>query len=146
MRRAAVYLPRQVKRSLYLAPEESHKCPPTEVLTYEVFINDPPQQDSGTLPNGEPRRFPPLASALISGAEDAVLVDPGFSADKARLLRDWVAGKGRNVTDIFITHGHGDHWFAAGQLAERFGARVVASEGTIGQMHASVAGRPYVWD
>ena len=119
---------------------------PTEVLTYEVFINDPPQQDNGALPNGEPRRFPPLASTLISGAEDAVLVDPGFTADKARVLGDWVAGKGRNVTDIFITHGHGDHWFAAGQLAERFGARVVASEGTIGQMHASVAGRPYVWD
>ena len=40
------------------------------------------------------------------------------------------------MTDIFVTHGHGDHWFAAGLLAERFGARVVASAGTIAQMHA----------
>ena len=39
------------------------------------------------------------------------------------MLGDWVAGQGRNVTDIFITHGHGDHFFAAGLLAERFGAR-----------------------
>ena len=30
------------------------------------------------------------------------------------------------MTDIFVTHGHGDHWFAAGLLAERFGARIVA--------------------
>jgi hypothetical protein len=28
-------------------------------------------------------------------------------------LGDWVAGQGQNVTDIFITHGHGEHWFAS---------------------------------
>jgi glyoxylase-like metal-dependent hydrolase (beta-lactamase superfamily II) len=50
------------------------------------------------------------------------------------------------VTDIFITHGHGDHWFAAGLLAERFGARVVASAGTITQMHRNVAMREVFWD
>lgn len=118
----------------------------TDTLTHDVFINDPPAQENGALPNGEPRSFPPLASTLISGAEDAVLVDPGFTTDQARALGDWVASKDRNVTDIFITHGHGDHWYASGQLAERFGARVVATEGTIGQMHASVAARPFVWD
>jgi glyoxylase-like metal-dependent hydrolase (beta-lactamase superfamily II) len=75
-----------------------------------------------------------------------VLTDPGLTTDQARALGDWVADKDRNVTDIFITHGHGDHWFAAGLLAERFGARVVASAGTIAQMHASVAARPLLWD
>jgi glyoxylase-like metal-dependent hydrolase (beta-lactamase superfamily II) len=54
--------------------------------------------------------------------------------------------EGRNVTAIFIAHDHGDHWFAAGLLAERFGARVVASAGTIAQMHANVATRPLLWD
>jgi len=75
-----------------------------------------------------------------------VLTDPGLTTDHARALGDWVAEKDRNVTDIFITHGHGDHWFAAGLLAERFGARVVATAGTIAQMHASVAARPLLWD
>ena len=75
-----------------------------------------------------------------------MLTDPGFTADQARALGDWVAGKGRNLTDIFITHGHGDHWFAAGLLAERFGARVVATAGTIAQMHVNVAARPLLWD
>ena len=114
-------------------------------LAYDVFVNDPPPQD-GVLPNGEPKRFSPMASTLIYGSEDAVLTDPGMTEDQARVLGDWVAGKGRNVTDIFITHGHGDHWFAAGLLAERFGARVVASAGTIAQMHGSVATRPLLWD
>jgi hypothetical protein len=31
-------------------------------------------------------------------------------------------------------------------LAERFRARVVASAGTIAQMHANVAARPLLWD
>jgi glyoxylase-like metal-dependent hydrolase (beta-lactamase superfamily II) len=57
-----------------------------------------------------------------------------------------VAAKGRKVTDIFITHGHGDHWFTAAMLADRFGARVVATAGTITQMRASAAGRAAVFD
>ena len=113
-------------------------------LSYDVFVNDPPPQD-GLLPNGEPKRFSPMASTLIYGNRDAVLTDPGMTEDQARVLGDWVAARGRNVTDIFVTHGHGDHWFAAG-LAERFGARVVASAGTIAQMRGNVATRPLLWD
>ncbi|HET7051713.1 MAG TPA: MBL fold metallo-hydrolase [Solirubrobacteraceae bacterium] len=117
----------------------------TESLSYDVFVNDPPPQD-GVLPNGEPKRFSPTASTLIFGSKDAVLTDPGLTADQARVLGDWVAAHDRNLTDIFITHGHGDHWFAAGLLAQRFGARVVASAGTIAQMQANLATRSFLWD
>jgi glyoxylase-like metal-dependent hydrolase (beta-lactamase superfamily II) len=114
-------------------------------LSYEVFINEPAPQD-GLLPNGEPKLFSPQASTLIYGRTDAVLTDPGMTTPQAAALGDWVAAHGRNLTDIFVTHGHGDHWFAAASLAERFGARVVASAGTIAQMHANVAIRPLLWD
>jgi glyoxylase-like metal-dependent hydrolase (beta-lactamase superfamily II) len=117
----------------------------TETLAYEVFVNDPPPQD-GVLPNGEPKLFSPMASTLIYGTKDAVLTDPGMTADQARILGDWVASKGRNLTDIFITHGHGDHWFATSLLAERFGSRIVASAGTIEQMQLNAATRPLLWD
>ena len=117
----------------------------TETLTYDVFVNEPPPQD-GVLPNGEPKRFSPTASTLIYGSQDAVLTDPGMTTEQAQVLGDWVARKGRNLTDIFITHGYGDHWFAAGLLAERFGARIVASAGTIAQMHHNAATRPLLWD
>ena len=80
-----------------------------------------------------------MASTLIHGREDAVLTDPGMTTDQARVLGNWVAAKGGNLTDIFITHGYGDHWFAAGLLAERFGARIVASPGTITQMHERIS-------
>jgi glyoxylase-like metal-dependent hydrolase (beta-lactamase superfamily II) len=116
-----------------------------EGLAYDVFVNAPPPQD-GVLPNGERRQFSPMASTLIYGVRDAVLTDPGMTADHARVLGDWVAAHDRNLTDIFVTHGHGDHWFAAGLLAERFEARVVAAPGTIAQMHGNVATRPLLWD
>ena len=116
------------------------------MIAYDVFVNDPPPQDNGFLPNGDPKGGSPVASTLIYGAQDAVLTDPGFTADRARALGDWVAAKDRNLTDIFVTHGHGDHWFAAGVLADRFGARVIATQGTIGQMHGNVAARPLLWD
>ena len=117
----------------------------TGTLTYEVFINEPAHQD-GVLPNGEPKRFSPQASTLIYGREDAILTDPPLTTDQARVLGDWIASKSRRLTDIVVTHGHGDHWFAAGPLVERFGARVVASAGTIAQMHGSVATRSVLWD
>ena len=98
------------------------------------------------LRNGEPKLFSPMASTLISGSEDAVLTDPGMTIDQAHTLGDWVASRDRNLTDIFVTHGHGDHWFAVGLLAERFGARVVASAETIAQMQRSAAARPLLWD
>ena len=99
------------------------------MLTYDVFINDPPPQDGVA----SERR----AEALLAEASTLIYGQRGRGADRPRdddragaaSLGDWVASKGRNLTDIFITHGHGDHWFAAGLLAERFGARVVASRG-----------------
>jgi glyoxylase-like metal-dependent hydrolase (beta-lactamase superfamily II) len=116
-------------------------------LNYEVFVSDPPRHSlGGALPNGEPKGGSPVASTLIYGREDAVLTDPAFTTDQARALGDWVESKGRNLTQIFITHGHGDHWFAAQVLADRFGARIVASAGTIAQMANGVAARPLLWD
>jgi glyoxylase-like metal-dependent hydrolase (beta-lactamase superfamily II) len=117
----------------------------TTELAYDVFVNQAPPQ-AGFLPNGEPKVFSPTASTLIYGEHDAVLTDPGMTEEQARVLGDWIAGHGKNLTDIFITHGHGDHWFAAQRLAERFGARIVASAGTIAQMRGNVATRPLLWD
>jgi hypothetical protein len=49
------------------------------------------------------------------------LTDPPMTTDQARVLGGWIAGQGMNLTDIFITHGDGDHRFVAEPLAERSG-------------------------
>ena len=63
--------------------------------------------------------FQAMASTLIYGSRDAVLVDAFMTVKQANSLADWVATKGKNLTTIYITHGHGDHWFGVGTLLER---------------------------
>jgi glyoxylase-like metal-dependent hydrolase (beta-lactamase superfamily II) len=121
--------------------------PTTHPLGYDVFVSEPiPLNVAALLPNGERHMFSSLSTTLIYGKNDAVLVDPRLTSDQAKAVGDWVEASGKKLTHIFVTHGHGDHWFTAGVLAERFGAQVVASAGTIEQMHLHVSIREIFWD
>ncbi|WP_204040096.1 MBL fold metallo-hydrolase [Acrocarpospora phusangensis] len=116
-------------------------------LGYETFVADPiPLAVSEPVPNGDRRMFSPLSITLIHGERDAVLIDPPMTRAQADVVGSWIEASGKNVTHIFVTHGHGDHWFTADLLAQRFGAQVVASAGTIEQMRRNVAIREVFWD
>src|SRR5436190_21434222 len=82
------------------------------------------------LPPGEKQRpWPPISSTLISEERDAVLVDTPITVEQARALTNWVAARGKNLTMIHATHGHGDHFFGASTVLERFPhARFVARQ------------------
>src|SRR5260370_4741848 len=72
--------------------------------------------------------FQAMASTLIYGVRDAVLVDAFMTVKQASALADWVAAKGKNLSTIYITHRHGYHSFGAGPLLDRFpNAGVVAT-------------------
>ncbi|QDN93673.1 MBL fold metallo-hydrolase [Streptomyces sp. S1A1-8] len=82
----------------------------------------------------------PITATLIAGDRDAVLVDALMTAEQADRLADWVAASGMNLTTVFVTHGHGDHWFGLGTLLERFpGARAVATPAVVEQMKKQMA-------
>ncbi|MER5353669.1 MBL fold metallo-hydrolase [Kitasatospora sp. NPDC002551] len=116
-------------------------------LGYDVYVADPlPMHGPGPLPDGRPRAFQPLAVTLVHGRHDAVLVDPPLTREQAQDVGDWVEASGKHLTHIVATHGHGDHWFTAGLLAERFGAQVVTTTGAIPQMHTNVHAREVLWD
>ncbi|MFD4320729.1 MBL fold metallo-hydrolase [Streptomyces sp. NPDC058548] len=120
---------------------------PNPDIGYDVFVADPlPMSGPGPLPDGQPRAFQPLAVTLIHGRHDAVLVDPPLTREQADAVGDWIEASGRRLTHIVATHGHGDHWFTAGTLAERFGAQVVASAGAITRMHDNAYAREVLWD
>ena len=77
----------------------------------------------------------PIAATLIYGSRYAVLVDTFMTVHQAKGLADWVEQSGKKLKTIYITHGHGDHWFGAGTLLQRFpAAEVVASPGTVKMM------------
>ena len=58
--------------------------------------------------NGGGRRY---RRRLISGERDAVLVDTFITLEQNRTLVEWIAEKEKNLTTIYATHGHGDHFF-----------------------------------
>jgi len=97
-------------------------------LTWDVFLAPSiPAITSDLPPGGNQRPWPPISSTLISGERDAVLVDTPITVEQARALTNWVAARGKNLTTIYATHGHGDHFFGASTVLERFpGARFVA--------------------
>ena len=92
--------------------------------------------------------FQPMALTLIYGKRDAVLVDAFTTVKQADTLAAWVAASGKNLTTIYITHGHGDHWFGIGTILERFpNARAVATPDVVKVMrqHASPEVLEKVW-
>jgi glyoxylase-like metal-dependent hydrolase (beta-lactamase superfamily II) len=105
-------------------------------LTFDVFVAPAVPTVSDDLPPGATERWwSPISATLISGQQDAVLVDALLTVGQARDLADWVAAHRKRLTAIYITHGHGDHWFGLGTVLDRFpGARAFALPAVIEQM------------
>src|SRR5271163_376748 len=104
----------------------------TSSLNYKLFVTEQiPQSGRGPLPDGTTRMWSPITSTLIMGQRDAVLVDPPLTTTQAAEVGDWILASGHQLRQIYITHGHGDHWFGAIPLLQRFSdVAVLATEGT----------------
>ncbi|MFG1792897.1 MBL fold metallo-hydrolase [Nocardia sp. NPDC049149] len=107
---------------------------PESALTAEVFVTPSIPAETGVP--GARSIWSPISATLISGTRDAVLVDAFLTEGQARDLGDWIEASGKNLTTIYLTHGHGDHFFGMTPLLRRFpGARAVATPGTVAHMH-----------
>jgi glyoxylase-like metal-dependent hydrolase (beta-lactamase superfamily II) len=94
----------------------------TNDLRAEVFIGPflPFEQGGGT--------FAATTSTLVTGRSEAVLVDAQHIRTDVAALAEFIGNTGKTLTTIYITHGHADHWYGAGDLLAKFpGARVVAT-------------------
>src|SRR5207249_11324487 len=96
-------------------------------LQWSVFVTKRPGLNRALPPGYESLAWVPNSSTLIYGERDAVLVDTFHTAEASQALADWVVASGKNLTTIYSTHGHGDHFFGIGLLKQRFPhARAVA--------------------
>jgi glyoxylase-like metal-dependent hydrolase (beta-lactamase superfamily II) len=87
-------------------------------------------------PFGPPMAWDPITSTLIFGENDAVLVDTLTTTAEAEALAGWVALHHRNLTRIYITHGHIDHFAGLSVLLQRFpNARAIATPKSVELMH-----------
>jgi glyoxylase-like metal-dependent hydrolase (beta-lactamase superfamily II) len=105
------------------------------VLSYDVFTAPEKPFTAPPPAVGDPPAWDPTTSTLIFGDRDAVLVDPLMTVREATALADWVALHDRDLTTIYITHGHGDHYLGLPVVLDRFPrARVAAAPGTAWHM------------
>lgn len=114
---------------------------PSTHLKWETFVTPSiPVVTTEFAPGEHERPWPPISSTLIYGERDAVLVDSFITFEQARAQADWIAAKGKNLTTIYATHGHGDHFFGASVLLDRFPkAHFVASSDAIPVMKEQVS-------
>jgi glyoxylase-like metal-dependent hydrolase (beta-lactamase superfamily II) len=105
-------------------------------LKWEVFVAKRQGLTRDLPPGKEQLNWVAGSATLIYGARNAVLVDTLLTIDQNRALADWIAARGKNLTTIYITHGHGDHFFGLGVLLDRFpGAKAVARPNVVKVMH-----------
>src|ERR1700743_3978408 len=102
----------------------------------EVFVNGQiPVVTDDLAPGATKMKWSPISSTLISGERDAVLVDTAITVDQNQKLVDWIADSGKNLTAIYATHGHGDHFFGVNTIRKKFPkARFVATREAIAVM------------
>jgi glyoxylase-like metal-dependent hydrolase (beta-lactamase superfamily II) len=68
-----------------------------------------------------------VASVIVMGKKDAVLIDAQWTLSNAHRVITEILETGKNLTTIYLSHAHPDHYFGAGVIAQAFPkARVVA--------------------
>jgi glyoxylase-like metal-dependent hydrolase (beta-lactamase superfamily II) len=81
------------------------------VSPYKPVVNDLPNWDTSRQAT-----FPASSVSLITGDKEAVMVDALITNDEVRHLLDWVRSMNKTLTTVYVTHGHGDHFFGLNQV------------------------------
>jgi glyoxylase-like metal-dependent hydrolase (beta-lactamase superfamily II) len=85
-------------------------------LKWDVLVTKRQGLNRDLPPDKEKWMWVPTSATLIYGQRDAVLVDAFLTVEQAHAAVEWIAASGKNLTTIYITQGHGDHFFGIGAL------------------------------
>jgi len=97
-------------------------------LEWKLLTKKRGSSTQGIPPGKEDLAWVTNTVTLIYGERDAVLVDTFLSERHSMELVDWVIESGKNLTTIYVTHAHGDHFFGLKLLLDKFpNARAIAT-------------------
>ncbi len=83
---------------------------------------------------------------LVMGHQDAVLIDVPFTRSQAHRIVAEILDLDRNLTCIYITHSHPDHYFSAPVFLEAFpNVQLIAVPKVCLNIGISIPGRLKVW-
>jgi glyoxylase-like metal-dependent hydrolase (beta-lactamase superfamily II) len=101
-------------------------------LQWKLLTKKRESATKGVPPGKEALAWVTNTVTLIYGQRDAVLIDTFLSAQHSQELVDWVAESGKNLTTIYVTHAHGDHFFGLKLLLDRFpNAKAIATASVV---------------
>lgn len=122
-----------IKHAIAVAAVTSSTLAAAAPLTLEVF--NP----------GDAAIFP-VASVLVKGDKDAVLIDAQFSRGEAQKLVRQIQASGKRLTTVYVSHGDPDFYFGLDVIQAAFPqARIVATPGTIAAMEKKAAAKVAYW-
>ncbi|WP_197728762.1 MBL fold metallo-hydrolase [Rhizobium leguminosarum] len=86
------------------------------------------------------------APVLVSSANEAVLIDGGFTLPDGKALADAIKATGKKLTTIYISQSDPDYYFSLGPIKVAFpDAKVIAASATVDAIKASVEKKLAVW-
>jgi glyoxylase-like metal-dependent hydrolase (beta-lactamase superfamily II) len=109
-------------------------------LNWKLLTKKRGSSTQGLPPGREDLAWVTNTVTLIYGERDAILVDTFLSMQHSRELVDWVVGSGKNVTTVYVTHAHGDHFFGLKLLLDRFpDAKAFATASSVAGMRKQIS-------
>ena len=98
-------------------------------IDLDVFVS-PYKPIVSLVPSWDDSRqatFPASSVSLLTGEREAVLIDALITFAETERVVAWIRAKNKTLTTIYITHGHGDHFFGLNTILAAFPqARAVA--------------------
>jgi glyoxylase-like metal-dependent hydrolase (beta-lactamase superfamily II) len=91
-------------------------------LNLHVFVS-PYKPIVSLLPGWDKARqatWPATSASLVTGEKEAVLIDALITMAEAEQLVEWVRAAKKRLAVVYITHGHGDHFFGLNTILAAF--------------------------
>jgi len=87
-----------------------------------------------------------VSSVILTGAKEAILVDAQFALSHAHRVVADVLNAGKELTTVYITHGHPDHYFGIEVIKAAFpNAKVVATPAVVADIDKAFAKKIKEW-